>query len=65
MDEGVLTSASRDVTETAGGGWYFHNLVLSKPSLSFNTPRNSEMERSRAASNDMMVDGENAEARVI
>jgi len=48
--------------ETAGGGWYFRSLVCSKPSFPFNTRRSSGIERSRAASNDMMVDGENTEA---
>ena len=51
----AITSESNEVAETTGGRVVSRSLVHSNPSFSFNTRRRSWMERSRAASRDMLA----------
>ena len=51
----MLTSAPSDAMETMGGRQDSRKREDSRPSFSFNTQRSSGMERSRAASKDMVM----------
>ena len=51
------TSGFSETAESTGESGVSRNLVQPRPSFSLNTRRRSGMERSRAASKDMMVDG--------
>ena len=50
-----VTSGSNEATDTTGGRGVSRNLVHSNPIFSFNTQRRSWIERSRAASRDMLA----------
>ena len=58
LDEDTLTSCSKEVAQMVGGRWISLNLTHSESSFSFITSRRSGIERSRAASRDIVVAGE-------